>query len=62
MVAGTEFELDARASQAVKSVRTRTVAEIELLMRKTLIIYLLKVSNLNLNSLYKFDFDVLVFS
>ena len=29
MVAGTEFELDARASQAIKSVRTRTVAEIE---------------------------------
>ena len=30
MVAGTEFELDARASQAVKSVRIRTVAEIEI--------------------------------
>ena len=26
-VSGAEFELDARASQAVKSVRTRTVAE-----------------------------------
>ena len=30
MVAGTKFELDAPTSQAVKSVRTRTVAEIEL--------------------------------
>ena len=29
MVAGTEPELDARASQAVKSVRKRAVAEIE---------------------------------
>ena len=29
MVGGTEFELDARESQAIKSVRTRTVAEIE---------------------------------
>ena len=34
----------------------------DLLMRKTLIIYLLKVFNLHLNFLYKFDFDVLVFS
>lgn len=30
MVADTKFELDALASQAVKSVRTQTVAEIEL--------------------------------
>ena len=30
MAAGTEFKLDARASQAVKSVRPRNVAEIEL--------------------------------
>ena len=30
MVADTKFELDALASQAVKSVRTQTVADIEL--------------------------------
>ena len=29
MVGGTEFELDARESQAIKSIQTRTVTEIE---------------------------------